>query len=138
VSNAISGEFRPPPRTSPETKVDDPAGSYWIVISLPLNTATFENVLHINSSIAPVMEQSFAFAARDLCPRRVCSSATERSRVATINSVYSISHGAVSKADLNFVASNTDGTIATKSFPITRSESPKFSTHCLKFTIKVF
>src|SRR6266571_3065 len=38
-----------------------------------------------------------AFPPRDLCARRVCSSAMAKSRVATINSVYSISHGAVSK-----------------------------------------
>ena len=37
------------------------------------------------------------FARRDLSARRVCSSAMDRSRVATINLVYSISHGAVSK-----------------------------------------
>ena len=43
------------------------------------------------------MEQTATFTRRDLRTRRVCSSATERSRVATINSVYSISHGAVSK-----------------------------------------
>ena len=38
-----------------------------------------------------------AFPRRDLSTRRVCSSATERSRVATINSIYSILHGIVSK-----------------------------------------
>ena len=43
------------------------------------------------------MEQTAAFTGRDLSTRRVCSSATERSRVATINLTYSISHGAVSK-----------------------------------------
>jgi hypothetical protein len=43
------------------------------------------------------MEQDFGFARRDLAARRVCSSATERSRVATINLVYSILHGVVSK-----------------------------------------
>jgi hypothetical protein len=43
------------------------------------------------------MEQTAAFTRRDLSTRRVCSSATERSRVATINLIYSILHGAVSK-----------------------------------------
>jgi hypothetical protein len=43
------------------------------------------------------MEQVAAFAPPDLRARRVCSSATERSRVATINLTYSISHGTVSK-----------------------------------------
>lgn len=38
------------------------------------------------------MEQAAAFAPRDLAARRVCSSAMDRSRIATINSVYSISH----------------------------------------------
>lgn len=42
------------------------------------------------------MEQSPAFALRDLRARRVCSSAMDRSRVATINSIYSISRGVVS------------------------------------------
>ena len=43
------------------------------------------------------MEQSPAFALRDLAARRVCSSATERSQIATINLTYSILHAAVSK-----------------------------------------
>ena len=43
------------------------------------------------------MEQHSAFARRDLAARRVCSSAMDRSRVATINSAYSILHGIVSK-----------------------------------------
>jgi hypothetical protein len=43
------------------------------------------------------MEQSPAFALRDLAARRVCSSATDRSRVATINLTYSISHGVVNE-----------------------------------------
>ena len=43
------------------------------------------------------MEQDFAFARRDLRARRVCSSAMDKSRVATINLVYSTSHVAVSK-----------------------------------------
>jgi hypothetical protein len=38
-----------------------------------------------------------AFPPRDLCARRVCSSGTDKSRVATINSAYSISHEPVSK-----------------------------------------
>ena len=43
------------------------------------------------------MEQTAAFTGRDLSTGRVCSSATERSRVATINLTYSILHGVVSK-----------------------------------------
>src|SRR6266487_6021770 len=43
------------------------------------------------------MEQSSAFALRDLAARRVCSSAMDRSRVATINLTYSILHGTVSQ-----------------------------------------
>ena len=43
------------------------------------------------------MEQTAAFRRRDFAARRVCSSATERSRDATINLVYSISHAAVTK-----------------------------------------
>ena len=46
---------------------------------------------------APDMEQLAAFSLRDLRIRRVCSSAMDRSRVATVNSAYSISHEAVSK-----------------------------------------
>ena len=48
--------------------------------------------------IAPGTEQSAAFSLRELRARRVCSSAMDKSRrVATINSVCSISHGPVSK-----------------------------------------
>ena len=43
------------------------------------------------------MEQDLAFPRRDLRARRVCSNAMDRSRVATINLAYSISHGTVSK-----------------------------------------
>src|SRR6266542_1829892 len=43
------------------------------------------------------MEQPIALSQRALRTSRVCSSAMDRSRVATINSVYSILHGAVSK-----------------------------------------
>ena len=35
-------------------------------------------------------------APRDLCGRRVCSSAPERSQIATIKTQYSLSHGVVS------------------------------------------
>jgi len=45
----------------------------------------------------PNLEQCIAFSLRDLRARRVCSSAMDKSRVATINLAYSISHGAVSK-----------------------------------------
>jgi hypothetical protein len=41
------------------------------------------------------MEQVVAFPRRDFRARRVCSNATERSRVATINLAYLISHGVV-------------------------------------------
>jgi hypothetical protein len=40
--------------------------------------------------IAPRGEQTFGVLYRDLCARRVCSSAMDSPRVATINSVYSI------------------------------------------------
>jgi hypothetical protein len=43
------------------------------------------------------MEQHFALSRRDLAARHVCSSAMDKSRVATINSVYLISHEPVSK-----------------------------------------
>ena len=47
--------------------------------------------------IAPGTEQPAPSALAEWRARRVCSSATERSRVATINLAYSISHGVVSK-----------------------------------------
>jgi hypothetical protein len=47
--------------------------------------------------IAPETEQRTVFVLRPLRARRVCSSAMDRSRVATINLVYSISHAVVSK-----------------------------------------
>jgi hypothetical protein len=53
------------------------------------DTAHFRN--------APNAEHFPAFLRRDLAIRRVCSSATERSRIATINLIYLISHGDVSK-----------------------------------------
>ena len=47
--------------------------------------------------IAPNTVQASAFPGRESRARRVCSSAMDKSRVATINLVYSISHAAVSK-----------------------------------------
>ena len=50
-----------------------------------------------NFRIAPGTEQPAPSALAEWRARHVCSSATDKSRVATINSAYSISHGVVSK-----------------------------------------
>jgi hypothetical protein len=69
--------------------------------SSPKYTATYACKYRSNNardfSIAPETEPRASMALAEWRARRVCSSAMDKSRVATINSVYSISHEPVSK-----------------------------------------